>query len=33
MLTEMLWLFGIAAVAIAIARVIWWVLNFFVPND
>jgi hypothetical protein len=33
MLTEMLWLFGITATAIALAWVIWWILNFFVPND
>jgi hypothetical protein len=33
MLTEILWLLGITATAIAIAWVIWWILNFFVPND
>jgi hypothetical protein len=33
MLTEMLWLFGMAAAAITLAWVIWQILVFVVPND
>jgi len=33
MLAEILWLFGIIAMAIVLALVIWFVLNFFIPED
>ena len=33
MLTETLWLFGVAAAAIALAWVFWLILDFFVPKD
>jgi hypothetical protein len=33
MLTEMLWLFGVAVAAIALAWVIWLILDFLVPKD
>jgi predicted permease len=33
MLAEILWLFGIIAIAIALAWLLWFVLNFFLPQD